>query len=1175
MSEWNFVAPLETRSDYDSEVRAAAIKYDVDPDLAVAVHRREYSPKRWASTAGARGPMQLMPKTAQDLGVNPDDPIQNIDGGVRYLKQQLKAQGGNIPLALASYNAGPGAVAKHGGIPPYAETQEYVKNITERYKKLKGTQSGVAYAGDIPKVVSEPDEFEYVGPLDMEFEKVGELEPEAEALVSDPYDNNPMPLVDWNPAPVIQAVAPVAGAVGGAVLASPGGPPAMVAGGALGYGAGKQLSNVIAEARGTRERPPTGQALIEAGKDLAVGGMLSLPGGAGVKAIPQAISAGLSYGASQEAERAYSEGTGESAPLPTGEALIGSAKNVGMGTAMAVPFSFLPWAANAHAEKQAKTAQKELDATIDKISRKAFMSGVAGQKTAAQIDKYSDKMNFVIKDITANKTALNITNAEGAEVAGQLPQTRREMIQAVSQGKQRIFDQFDAMAKQAGQEGILIDPEPIAKEILKLSQTKAVNIANPTAIAYAEKMAERLMNSGPLTPKEAQSVIAAFNDKLSAFYGNPSFADVSNIAVDAVAVGQLRKSLDDAITSVSGPGYQELKNAYGAYSTIERDVARAAVTGARAAPKGLVDFFDIVTAHQGAMALIHLSPAALVSAGTMGAIKHYFKNLNNRDKMVSKMFGKVDEALTKQAANEIKAPFVPGGGELPASLQADIATLDKELAGMADNERRQVLAEVYKMYNMDQKLLPAGQTFEMLNTPQSSPYSPELAGSLKGALALPPGQGFKVLEESQRKSQQELRSDLFGIGSPKTPPASTGALTPEPANIQSLEMPTEAKRIIELAKEAIAKRKAATAKADFEALRDKGVRTEMENKVITPDGKTQKQVDNELVAGLKAEMEARKAAKVAEKPEYEISSTELPSIFHGGKTKIKKINDSKLQSRDYGFYGEGFYGASTRNATKGYGGRITEFTVSPDAKILKASLKASDAPKGLVDEIKAHLESTAGEAAKARGKYENFKVELANLENSPIEWKNAVDRFAKDKGYDAVMFSDGEIVFKNTSVLSRPNPNYKGKKTLDKSEIKEDNGLTQTSKGEKPMKVEPKKETIQEMDTRIKEEISRKKKIEALDEERNKRLAEKIATKQPSGAQKEYKAADAEFNAKKESRISEIKSEFEKLQKQYEAKMNKKGRNSMVPPPIKSDILKGIAKKMDKLEAELKKLKGD
>jgi soluble lytic murein transglycosylase-like protein len=81
--------------------------------------------------------MQLMPSTAASLGVtDPYDPVQSINGGARYLREELDQFGGNTSLALAAYNAGGGAVARYGGIPPYPETQNYVSEILGRYQQL-------------------------------------------------------------------------------------------------------------------------------------------------------------------------------------------------------------------------------------------------------------------------------------------------------------------------------------------------------------------------------------------------------------------------------------------------------------------------------------------------------------------------------------------------------------------------------------------------------------------------------------------------------------------------------------------------------------------------------------------------------------------------------------------------------------------------------------------------------------------------------------------------------------------------------------------------------------------------------------------------------------------------------------------------------------------------------
>ena len=121
--------PLNTP--FSAEIQAAAQKHGVDPALLTALVRQEsnFNPTA-GSPAGARGLTQLMPGTAASLGVTDvNDPVQALDGGAKYLKQQLDAFNGDERLALAAYNAGPGAVQKFGGIPPYAETQNYVKKV--------------------------------------------------------------------------------------------------------------------------------------------------------------------------------------------------------------------------------------------------------------------------------------------------------------------------------------------------------------------------------------------------------------------------------------------------------------------------------------------------------------------------------------------------------------------------------------------------------------------------------------------------------------------------------------------------------------------------------------------------------------------------------------------------------------------------------------------------------------------------------------------------------------------------------------------------------------------------------------------------------------------------------------------------------------------------------------
>jgi soluble lytic murein transglycosylase-like protein len=143
----NFHGPMATSADIDGAIEEAAARHNVDPNLVRAVVKVEsnFNPNA-VSRKGAMGLMQLMPATARQLKVkNPFDPEQNVDAGVRHLKQLLESYGGDVKLTLAAYNAGAGAVARSAGVPHYIETQNYVRRITKLYYGGSVFESGASH----------------------------------------------------------------------------------------------------------------------------------------------------------------------------------------------------------------------------------------------------------------------------------------------------------------------------------------------------------------------------------------------------------------------------------------------------------------------------------------------------------------------------------------------------------------------------------------------------------------------------------------------------------------------------------------------------------------------------------------------------------------------------------------------------------------------------------------------------------------------------------------------------------------------------------------------------------------------------------------------------------------------------------------------------------------------
>jgi hypothetical protein len=162
----NFRGHLATPEEIDAAIAEAATRHNVDPNLVRAVVKVEsnFNPNA-VSRKGAMGLMQLMPGTARQLNLrNPFDASQNVDAGVRHLKQLLESYGGDVNLTLAAYNAGAGAVARSSGVPHFAETQNYVRRITNLY--YGGFEFGSAPSRDPVRVMRDARGVLYISNTD-------------------------------------------------------------------------------------------------------------------------------------------------------------------------------------------------------------------------------------------------------------------------------------------------------------------------------------------------------------------------------------------------------------------------------------------------------------------------------------------------------------------------------------------------------------------------------------------------------------------------------------------------------------------------------------------------------------------------------------------------------------------------------------------------------------------------------------------------------------------------------------------------------------------------------------------------------------------------------------------------------------------------------------------------
>ena len=368
-------------------------------------------------------------------------------------------------------------------------------------------------------------------------------------------------------------------------------------------------------------------------------------------------------------------------------------------------------------------ASKALDKAIDKGIAKGIRPSAVGIQDYRGFKNYLERARDAVKTIFSSKEALNLTDEYGEKIQG-LPKTLDQFSQAVAQTKANIFKQYDAMAQAAGEAKARVALNPIAKELDKVAADRINQKLHPEVVKYALEKAQALKKLVSMTPEEIQDEIAHSNAITKAYQQNPNPSAIKQTAIEALYGNQLRKALDARIESAIGPGYQALKNKYGALKTIEKDVAHRAVIDARKNNKQLIDFSDIGSAAELAQGLITMNPAAIGTAAAIKGVSTWYKYLNNPNTAIKNMFAAfegVEKAIPSIGKAAQRGLMQAGAYRAGQAIQPQPGTMQKVGKALDPAAQAQAMGTP-----------PGGNMYNRPNRPepQESPAAPALRAAM-------------------------------------------------------------------------------------------------------------------------------------------------------------------------------------------------------------------------------------------------------------------------------------------------------------------------------------------------------------------------------------------------------------------------------------------------------------
>lgn len=313
-----------------------------------------------------------------------------------------------------------------------------------------------------------------------------------------------------------------------------------------------------------------------------------------------------------------------------------------------------------------KTQIGKLNEALKNIVKQGITKGirpsVSGKSTFNLGKQYFDKAKSGVVEILNNKENLGFVDESGRPVI-KTPETLTEYAQAIEATKSKIFSKYSALAKNAGDKGANFDAVPIIKKLIKVSRD--INY-NPQIREYAAKIINEIKELHGADPLIIQSRIKDLNRTLNGYYAGR--VDKAKAELDASVANLMRSQLDNSIEKMTGGRYQDLKNAYGALKSVEKDVNHQAIVSMRAAPKNVFDLVDVFSGGKIVLGILQGNPAEIAAGITQTGMKNIFKRLNSPDRAVKIMFKNADNIL-----NKIRRLSIQGQENIPV-LTPEVVT---------------------------------------------------------------------------------------------------------------------------------------------------------------------------------------------------------------------------------------------------------------------------------------------------------------------------------------------------------------------------------------------------------------------------------------------------------------------------------------------------------------------